>query len=611
LIRKMRKRYFILISVLLGSTLILGLAILFGFLYHSEISSTYTVMQEIIDERPFPSEPNRGYKERYTPQINTDGDNITEMPLLHENSEIVRIQQTDEQYFDWNPYDPFNPFSPYNPYNPYNPFNPFNPYNPFNPFNPQPPQADDENKPGKDQHNDDSRPDEKPQATKPTTEAPPVTKPAPPVTSARSETSYSLSKKEPHDRPETRYSSATGSSYSEITTESASATTYTTVKTTIESVHKTTTGSLTTHSSMTTMIPETTSQIVPVEEGAYVPDAIIAEFDSDGNLSNFSENNREVDKDDSFKRIHHAISEIRRSGRKSGIMQIEGNSYRYLYKPVEMGYFRLVLLDRAAEKDTIQHMISVFLIISAAGLIIVFVSSSLLSRWIVVPVEAAWEKQKQFVADASHELKTPLAVISANTEVILSSPQELVAEQSKWLNYIQSETMRMSKLVTSLLSAARMDNKATTGNQNPELALSDIVSSVCLVFEPIIYENQKKLETEIQSDIYIQAEEDNIKQLLSILLDNAVLHSVPQARITVVLSKNAQDKVQLSISNTANDIPSEQLEHLFDRYYRLDKDGSPNGSGLGLSIARSIVRQLGGKLTVTSENKIVTFHVEF
>ena len=109
----------------------------------------------------------------------------------------------------------------------------------------------------------------------------------------------------------------------------------------------------------------------------------------------------------------------------------------------------------------------------------------------------------------------------------------------------------------------------------------------------------------------LNAEEDNIKQLLSILLDNAVLHSVPKAQITVSLSKDVQGKIRLSVANTANDIPNEKLEHLFDRFYRLDTEGSPNGSGLGLSIARSIVRQMGGTLTVTSENRIVTFVAVF
>lgn len=168
----------------------------------------------------------------------------------------------------------------------------------------------------------------------------------------------------------------------------------------------------------------------------------------------------------------------------------------------------------------------------------------------------------------------------------------------------------MSKLITNLLSIARMDNK----NDVEKLAnihLSELVSNVCLVFEPIIFENGKTLNTVIQRNVSIQADEDNVKQLLSILLDNAVLHSVADAQITVTLSKDVQGKIRLAVSNTAEDIPQEQLAHLFDRFYRVDTAGSPSGSGLGLSIAKSIVQQMGGSLTVSSENRLVTFVATF
>ena len=143
------------------------------------------------------------------------------------------------------------------------------------------------------------------------------------------------------------------------------------------------------------------------------------------------------------------------------------------------------------------------------------------------------------------------------------------------------------------------------------LSLSDTVANVCLVFEPIIYENGKTLQTSIAENVMMPAEEDNIKQLLSILLDNAVLHSVPNAEISVTLAQDAQDQIRLSVANTAKDIPEEQLSHLFERFYRVDTEGSPNGSGLGLSIAKSIVKQLHGDLTVTSAHQLVTFTAVF
>lgn len=355
---------------------------------------------------------------------------------------------------------------------------------------------------------------------------------------------------------------------------------------------------------------EPPAPLVPVHEGQYVPDAYVAQVDGDGNIQSYAGNDAQYSDDEHFKTVHHAIDEVKRRGAKAGTIDIGDNSYRFLYQPDQTGSYRLVLLDRTLELSTLSRLLFIFVLITVLGLLLMFGISVMLANWTVTPVAVAWEKQKQFVADASHELKTPLAVISANTEVILANPFESVSGQSKWLNYIQSETMRMSKLITNLLSVARMDS--TSGREQlAPMSLSAAVSNVCLVFEPIIYENGKTLDTDIQHDLMLRAEEDNIKQLLSILLDNAVLHSVPDAKITVSLSKIAQNKIRLNVSNTAKDIPPEQLAHLFDRFYRLDTEGSPNGSGLGLSIAKSIVNQMGGTLSVTSKNQLVTFSAVF
>lgn len=376
------------------------------------------------------------------------------------------------------------------------------------------------------------------------------------------------------------------------------------------------------HSNDTTTVPlvpapldtpdiQTVPPLVPVEEGQYIPDAFIAQMDSEGNIFSYSSNDVSIPDTEQFDTVHHAVNEVKRRGSNAGVIEIGDSSYRYVYEPDPTGNLRLVLLERTLEISTLNRLLFIFLLITVLGLLLVFGISLKLANWTVTPIAVAWEKQKQFVADASHELKTPLAVISANTEVILTNPQESVAGQNKWLSYIQSETMRMSKLVSNLLSVARMDNSSGKKEALRPFSLSEAVSNVCLVFEPIIYENGKTLNTVIQRNVSIITEEDNIKQLLSILLDNAVLHSLPKAQITVSLSKDVQGKIRLSVANTAKDIPPEQLAHLFDRFYRLDREGSPNGSGLGLSIARSIVRQMGGTLSVTSENQLVTFVAVF
>lgn len=366
----------------------------------------------------------------------------------------------------------------------------------------------------------------------------------------------------------------------------------------------------TTATSATTVATTTKKQLTAPQEGAYVPDAFIAEVSPNGQVSAYLGNRNDTAADDDLKTVHSALSEIHDKGKESGTVKIDDVPYRYMLQASPTGGYQMVLLNRTLELSMLSRMLLLFVALAVFGLACMFAISMLLANWTVRPIALAWEKQKQFVADASHELKTPLAVISANTEVVLANPYDTVIEQSKWLNYIKSETMRMSKLITNLLTVAHMDH----GKEKESSALvnfHELVANVCLVFEPIIYENGKTLNTVLQRNVMLHGDEDNLKQLLSILLDNAVLHSTAGADITVTLSKDAQGKIRLAVANTAKDIPPEALSHLFDRFYRLDHMGSPNGSGLGLSIAKSIVEDMNGVLLAHSENGVVTFVATF
>ena len=616
----MKRRYLILNMALLSGTLLLCLAILFGILYHSEVSSSYTVMREMMNDRSIevhePPDHNKDETKKEPPEGRDKPDAVPQS-----DSGGAALQLLDYPYpgywpwgwgWDWNQDDmPDDPA-----YWGYQFPDPFAGKDPRYEAPGQHDRDDRDNRDDRDDQDDRDDRDERPQ--------PPATS-GPQQSSGGSTTQTTArstappppeSGRDPRQGSETQQGSDPGNpQQTEPNAGSQTAPPPGTGRTEPGSAHTTaattTTTTVTTSTaaekqSETTAAAQTT-KLVPVEEGRYVPDAYIADFDKDGNLEAYAGNEKDSTEDESFRKVHHAMDEVKRKGAPSGTVKVGDESYRFLYEPDESGNYRLVLLDRTAEKSTISRMIFIFLLIAAVGLIIMFIISMLLANWTVTPVETAWEKQKQFVADASHELKTPLAVISANTEVILANPEESVGEQSKWLSYIQSETMRMSKLITGLLSAARMDHTKDAADKTELLPLSETVSNVCLVFEPIIYEKGKTLNTVIQRNVSLRADEDNIKQLLSILLDNAVLHSLPDAQITVSLSKDAQNKIRLSVANTAKDIPKDQLEHLFDRFYRVDTEGSPNGSGLGLSIAKSIVHQLGGTITVTSENQLVTF----
>ncbi len=657
MIRKLRRRYLITNMALLSGTLLICLAVLFGFLYHSEISSSYTVMQEMIRDANMPeppmheaAEPNAFYGDAgfiplgyETPSCNeenreeraeetqnddwfcrdyNEGKSSAFQNNDQQNDYWKAPDQNDQsggnQYWDPNGQQPQWPGYPGYPVYPVYPW----PVYPW-PVYPWVPPYDPNWQGDPNQFNQQQGQNEQ-QQEQSTEEQPVVTEPPqtePPQEEAQQE--YTEPNQDPEDPAEhdtepllTRPRDAEHHSEDRSDTRpTRNPRTDPRRSTTTEAVPEATQPAADTSEIPLASAPVTSSSetqpVIPLQEGQYIPDALIAQLDDDGNISAYCGNDNEFTEDERFQKLHYAANEFKRRGTESGVMRIEDVSYRFMGKKDENGNFRLVLLDRTLEISTLNRLLFIFLMITVLGLLLMFGISMKLANWTVKPIAVAWEKQKQFVADASHELKTPLAVISANTEVILANPQESVAGQNKWLSYIQSETMRMSKLVSNLLSVARMDHNSDSKNSLRSIPLSEAVSNVCLVFEPIIYENGKTLNTIIQRNVSLMAEEDNIKQLLSILLDNAVLHSVPNAQITVSLSRDVQGKIRLSVANTAKDIPKEQLSHLFDRFYRVDTEGSPNGSGLGLSIARSIVRQMGGTLTVTSENQLVTFVAVF
>lgn len=302
----------------------------------------------------------------------------------------------------------------------------------------------------------------------------------------------------------------------------------------------------------------------------------------------------------SYDEIRSALDTI---GKKaSGIITISGIEYRYLSASDKMPNATYAFLDKSIENTTLRNLLIVLCVIGCGSIGIMFIVSLLLSSWAIKPVNEAWEKQKQFVADASHELKTPLTVIEANTDVLLSTPCDTIGQQEKWLLYIKSETQRMSKLVRNLLYIAKVDS-AKEETDCRLFDISEAVTSVCLVCESMIFEKGKFFETEIASDLKIRGDAEKIKQLTTILIDNAVKHSDDGGKIYVALTQDKQkNKVRLIVANSGDPIPAECLEKIFERFYRVDKSRTraTGGSGLGLSIAKSIVDAHNGTIQVIS-----------
>lgn len=274
----------------------------------------------------------------------------------------------------------------------------------------------------------------------------------------------------------------------------------------------------------------------------------------------------------------------------------ELGSYAFLVNNRPYGKI-IVFMDIQPYQQAAKNL---FLITSLTGLISIiffFIVSFFLAKWLVKPVKSTLEKQKQFISDASHELKTPLAVISTNTDVL-----EAEIGENKWLGYIRSESVRMSELVNELLCLARLDDKSSQALHFAETDLSQLVLQTALPFESVLFEMGKIYSVEVQPDIKAKVDESSIKHVLTILIDNAVKYSKENGEITVKLYMHSGRKI-IEVYNTGDGVPKEKLGKIFERFYREDeaRNRKTGGYGLGLAIAKASAEAHGGKISAKGE----------
>ena len=267
----------------------------------------------------------------------------------------------------------------------------------------------------------------------------------------------------------------------------------------------------------------------------------------------------------------------------------------------------IVLLDRTNEVSTMTRLLVILAGIFALSLVVLFLLSVLLSKWAVTPIEDAWNRQRVFFSNASHELKTPLAVISANLDVITSNPDETVAEQGKWFGYIRSEANKMSRLINEMLYIAR-EERTDSKTVMAELDLSEAAEGACLAMEAVAFEKGKTLITDIEPNVTVKGDKESLTRTINILIDNAVSHSSEHSEITVRLKKS-RGKAKLTVENQGKPIPKEDLQRIFDRYYRTDASRSRDtgGFGLGLAIAKTVAEKHGGSITAESDESRTVF----
>ncbi len=329
-------------------------------------------------------------------------------------------------------------------------------------------------------------------------------------------------------------------------------------------------------------------------------------LEGDSNIvSGVNDSGIQVNTDTAQKAADTALS----LGKSSGTIQ--NMALRFKIERTDTG-MKIAFADITNEKDSMRSLIMISVLIFFLVLLTSFFISVYLSKRALSPVQKAWAQQHQFVADASHELKTPLTVILANLDILKSHTKHTIAEEKKWIDNTEEEAVRMKELLQDLLFLAREDADSAPPAPHMSLNFSQIVWECILPFESVTYEQKTTMTEDIQDDIFMSGNEKQLKQLLMILLDNACKYAKNET-IHVTLEQK-HEKTILHVKNSGPLISKEDLEHIFERFYRASKSRSRDtgGYGLGLSIARTIVHNHKGNIkAISTEEEGTVFTVTF
>ena len=303
--------------------------------------------------------------------------------------------------------------------------------------------------------------------------------------------------------------------------------------------------------------------------------------------------------------LQEIVNSALRSDREIG--ELDEHDLRFLKSASPRG-FTIVFSDTTTESSTLKHLFYSCLGIFFVAMVVFFCISILLSHWVIKPVATAWDQQRQFVADASHELKTPLSVIMANAE-LMQNEETGEEERTAYSRNILNMTYQMRALVENMLEMARVDS-GTVKMVFSEVDFSQLVTDAALSFQLLYEEKGMGLRCAVPEGIALRGSEQHLYQVMDVLLDNALKYSTPGGMVSVDVVTTGRSCV-LSVASPGEVISKEDLKKIFKRFYRADKARSMNGSyGLGLSIAESIVEAHKGKIWAESRDGNNIFYVQ-
>lgn len=266
---------------------------------------------------------------------------------------------------------------------------------------------------------------------------------------------------------------------------------------------------------------------------------------------------------------------------------------------------RIAFTDSTLEQATLRSLLTGSLLIGLAALAVLFACSYVLSGAVTRPVDRAWQQQKQFLSDASHELKTPLTVILSSAELL---EQSAAPEQKQYVDNVRAESRRMKRLVEDMLTLSRVERG---GEHLPDTTadLSDAAADAALRFEPVAYEAGHTLSYDIAPELLVRGDSGRLEQAVAVLLDNAIKYAAPGTEVRLDAARQGKNAC-LWVENQGDPIPADKLPHIFDRFYRADESRTDGGSfGLGLPIARAIVEAHRGTLRCDSGGHTTRFTI--
>ncbi len=265
--------------------------------------------------------------------------------------------------------------------------------------------------------------------------------------------------------------------------------------------------------------------------------------------------------------------------------------YYYYYSELDNNQILLVIMDTSVNGNLLLRIIGI-VGISILGIILLILITLYLSRFVTKPAEQSLLREKRFISDASHELKTPLGAISINAQAM-----KLIEEDNLYLNNIISESDRMNRLIEKLLTLSRLDEEPDVICEN--INISEICEEMALTYESVAFEKKIDFDYEIKENLWIKGNVDEFRQLIAILLDNAIKNTPEFGKICIKSDEKNRHKI-IIISNTGKGISEADQPHVFERFYTSDKARENNSFGLGLAIAKSIVERYKGKIEVES-----------